>query len=79
MSLRGTDAYQDQGWEQDQDFPALVQRAVRAARRHGFAYSCRPEQGRLLRGVAVRPPVLLTDPAVYALLTAGGAAFLLLT
>ncbi|MEU9124900.1 class I SAM-dependent methyltransferase [Streptomyces sp. NPDC048506] len=47
MSLRGTDAYQDVD-----ALPALVQRAVRAARRHGFAYSCRPEQGRLLQVLA---------------------------
>ncbi|WP_331769908.1 class I SAM-dependent methyltransferase (plasmid) [Embleya sp. NBC_00888] len=48
MSLQGTDAYQDD----DDTIPTLVRRAVRAARRHGFAFSCRPEQGRLLRVLA---------------------------
>ncbi|MDX3745749.1 O-methyltransferase [Streptomyces sp. AK08-02] len=47
MSLQGTDAYQD-----NNTIPALVQRAVRAARHHGFAFSCRPEQGRLLQVLA---------------------------
>ncbi|MEU2714247.1 SAM-dependent methyltransferase [Streptomyces sp. NPDC007205] len=47
MSLQGIDAYRD-----DDTLPALVQRAVGAARRHGFAFSCRPEQGRLLRVLA---------------------------
>ncbi|MFE4698534.1 O-methyltransferase [Streptomyces sp. NPDC056738] len=47
MSLRGTDAYGD-----DRTLPALVRRAVEAARTHGFAFSCRPEQGRLLQVLA---------------------------
>ncbi|MFE5325215.1 hypothetical protein ACFRCG_02160 [Embleya sp. NPDC056575] len=47
MSLTGTDAYRDAG-----ALPPLVRRAVEAARRHGFAFSCRPEQGRLLRVLA---------------------------
>ncbi|MEU6104160.1 O-methyltransferase [Streptomyces flaveolus] len=47
MSLQGTDAYRD-----DRTLPALVQRAVEAARTHGFAFSCRPEQGRLLQVLA---------------------------
>jgi predicted O-methyltransferase YrrM len=49
MSLRGTDSY---GAEADDGVPPLVRRAVAAARRHGFEYSCRPEQGRLLRVLA---------------------------
>jgi len=32
--------------------PPLVQQAVEIARRQGFAYSCRPEQGRLLQVLA---------------------------
>ncbi|MFD9004544.1 O-methyltransferase [Streptomyces sp. NPDC059582] len=51
MSLQGTDAHQN-----DDTLPALVQRAVEAARRHGFAFSCRPEQGRLLQVLAAGAP-----------------------
>ncbi|MFC3576715.1 O-methyltransferase [Streptomyces yaanensis] len=47
MSLTGTDAYDSAG-----PLPSLVERAVAAARRHGFAHSCRPEQGRLLHTLA---------------------------
>ncbi|MCM2423544.1 class I SAM-dependent methyltransferase [Streptomyces sp. RKAG293] len=47
MSLRGTD-----GYDEIDALPPLVRRAVAAARRHGFAYSCRPEQGRLLQVLA---------------------------
>lgn len=47
MSLQGTDAHRD-----DYTLPALVRRAVEAARTHGFAFSCRPEQGRLLQVLA---------------------------
>ncbi|MFF8282694.1 O-methyltransferase [Streptomyces albus] len=47
MSLQGTDAYRN-----DSTLPALVRRAVEAARTHGFAFSCRPEQGRLLQVLA---------------------------
>ncbi len=47
MSLQGTDAHRD-----DATLPPLVVRAVAAARAHGFAFSCRPEQGRLLRVLA---------------------------
>ncbi len=32
--------------------PRLVRRALAAARRHGFAHACRPEQGRLLHALA---------------------------
>ena len=45
MAISGTDAYAD-----EPDLPPLVQRALTAARTPGFPYSCRPEQGRLLRG-----------------------------
>ncbi|CAL9496392.1 O-methyltransferase [Streptomyces sp. enrichment culture] len=48
MSPHGTDAYRDD----DGTLPALVVRAVAAARAHGFAFSCRPEQGRLLQLLA---------------------------
>ena len=51
MSTRGTDAYQD-----IDNLPGLVQKAVRAARRHGFPSSCRPEQGRLLQLLAAGAP-----------------------
>ncbi|WP_191873925.1 O-methyltransferase [Streptomyces filipinensis] len=51
MSLRGTEAHRD-----DDALPALVRRAVGAARGHGFAYSCRPEQGRLLQVLAAGAP-----------------------
>ncbi|MFD7057904.1 O-methyltransferase [Streptomyces sp. NPDC059906] len=52
MSLQGTDAYRDA----DGTLPALVVRAVAAARAHGFPYSCRPEQGRLLHLLAAGAP-----------------------
>ncbi|MEQ6027658.1 class I SAM-dependent methyltransferase [Streptomyces salinarius] len=48
MSPHGTDAYRDD----DATLPALVVSAVAAARAHGFAFSCRPEQGRLLQLLA---------------------------
>ncbi|CAL9449483.1 hypothetical protein SUDANB176_02411 [Streptomyces sp. enrichment culture] len=47
MPLTGTDAYAAAG-----DLPPLVERALAAARAHGFPYSCRPEQGRLLQVLA---------------------------
>ena len=47
MAISGTDAYAD-----EPDLPPLVHRALTAARTHGFPYSCRPEQGRLLRVLA---------------------------
>ncbi|MEV0185437.1 class I SAM-dependent methyltransferase [Streptomyces sp. NPDC050625] len=47
MALSGTDAYTAVG-----DLPPLVRRAVAVARGHGFPYSCRPEQGRLLYALA---------------------------
>lgn len=47
MSLTGTDTYESAG-----PLPPLVERAVAAARRHGFPHSCRPEQGRLLYALA---------------------------
>ena len=47
MSLSGTDAY-----DRETGLPPLVVRALAAARAHGFPYSCRPEQGRLLRALA---------------------------
>lgn len=48
MSPLGTAAY-----EGLTDLPPLVERAVALARREGFANSCRPEHGRLLRALAV--------------------------
>ncbi|WP_261953586.1 O-methyltransferase [Streptomyces nigrescens] len=51
MSLQGTDAYRN-----NDALPVLVRRAVEAARTHGFAYSCRPEQGRLLQVLAAGAP-----------------------
>ncbi|MFD0314831.1 O-methyltransferase [Streptomyces flavalbus] len=50
MSLSGTAAYDDP--TTTGALPPLVQRAVTAARAHGFPYSCRPEQGRLLHALA---------------------------
>jgi predicted O-methyltransferase YrrM len=47
MSIAGTDAYTDLD-----DVPELVRDAVRLARASGFAYSCLPEHGRLLRLLA---------------------------
>ncbi|GAA3108474.1 O-methyltransferase [Streptomyces echinatus] len=47
MSFDGTNAYQAAD-----SLPPLVQRAVAAARAHGFPFSCRPEQGRLLQVLA---------------------------
>src|SRR5207248_3089125 len=47
MSPQGTAAYDGLT-----DLPPLVARAVDLARRLGFANSCRPEHGRLLRALA---------------------------
>ncbi|MCU7823931.1 class I SAM-dependent methyltransferase [Kitasatospora sp. DSM 101779] len=47
MAMTGTDAYRAVG-----GLPDGVARAVTAARRAGFPYSCRPEQGRLLQVLA---------------------------
>jgi len=47
MSPQGTAAYHGLT-----DLPPLVERAVSVARRAGFANSCRPEHGRLLRALA---------------------------
>ncbi|MFF4830247.1 O-methyltransferase [Streptomyces sp. NPDC001315] len=47
MSISGTDAY-----DSHDHLPPLVERALAAARAHGFPYSCRPEQGRLLHALA---------------------------
>jgi predicted O-methyltransferase YrrM len=47
MAISGTDAYDTTG-----HLPPLVERALAAARAHGFPYSCRPEQGRLLHALA---------------------------
>jgi predicted O-methyltransferase YrrM len=47
MTLDGTAAYAGRT-----DLPPLVAAAVELARRCGFAYSCRPEQGELLRLLA---------------------------
>lgn len=47
MSISGTDAY-----AKESNLPPLVERALAAARAHGFAHSCRPEQGRLLHALA---------------------------
>ena len=47
MSPLGTAAYDGLA-----DLPPLVERAVDLARRLGFANSCRPEHGRLLRALA---------------------------
>ncbi|MEV8634791.1 hypothetical protein AB0395_24360 [Streptosporangium sp. NPDC051023] len=46
MAMNGTDAYR--GLE----LSPLVARAVELAERHEFPFSCRPEQGRLLRVLA---------------------------
>jgi predicted O-methyltransferase YrrM len=48
MSLDGTRAH----LTGPGDLPPLVERAARTARHLGFPYSCRPEQGRLLRALA---------------------------
>ncbi|MGW1750243.1 O-methyltransferase [Streptomyces sp. NPDC002092] len=48
MSMHGTAAYN----AHTGPLPPLVERAVHAARQHGFGYSCRPEQGRLLQLLA---------------------------
>ncbi|MET7472916.1 S1 RNA-binding domain-containing protein [Streptomyces sp. NPDC005648] len=47
MAISGTDAYAG-----EPGLPPLVERALTAARAHGFPHSCRPEQGRLLRVLA---------------------------
>ncbi|MBL1087430.1 class I SAM-dependent methyltransferase [Streptomyces actinomycinicus] len=48
MSIDGTAAHRTRAGT----LPPLVERAVSAARGHGFAHSCRPEQGRLLQLLA---------------------------
>ncbi|MFJ1587058.1 O-methyltransferase [Streptomyces sp. NPDC088197] len=48
MSLDGTRAH----LRGPGDLPPLVERAARTAQQLGFPYSCRPEQGRLLRALA---------------------------
>lgn len=48
MSMHGTAAYRPHTGS----LPPLVERALSAARRHGFGHSCRPEQGRLLHLLA---------------------------
>lgn len=47
MAVDGTAHYDGQT-----DLPPLVRRAVETARRAGFAFSCRPEHGRLLHALA---------------------------
>lgn len=47
MTQDGTDAYTGAD-----GLPPLVRHALAAARAHGFPFSCRPEQGRLLRVLA---------------------------
>jgi len=47
MAIGGNTAYGP-----DEDLPPLVRRAVRLAESLHFDYSCRPEQGRLLRLLA---------------------------
>ncbi|MFF0849938.1 O-methyltransferase [Streptomyces sp. NPDC014940] len=47
MATDGTDAYSGAA-----GLPPLVRDALAAARAHGFPYSCRPEQGRLLHALA---------------------------
>lgn len=49
MSISGTDAH---ATADPTTLPPLVRRALAAARRHGFAHACRPEQGRLLYALA---------------------------
>jgi predicted O-methyltransferase YrrM len=49
MSISGTDAH---ATADPATLPPLVRRALAAACRHGFAYACRPEQGRLLYALA---------------------------
>lgn len=50
VSPTGTAAYEDLN-----DLPPLVTKAVRLARREGFENSCRPEHGRLLLALAAAP------------------------
>ncbi|GII66700.1 transferase [Sphaerisporangium krabiense] len=53
MSIEGTAAYADLT-----AVPALVRRAVEAAREAGFGASCRPEHGRLLHALAAGAEVV---------------------
>ncbi len=48
MSMNGTAAHRSHAGP----LPRLVERALAAAQRYGFGYSCRPEQGRLLQALA---------------------------
>ncbi|PYC80839.1 SAM-dependent methyltransferase [Streptomyces tateyamensis] len=56
MSLHGTAAHRTAA-----DLPPLVHRALAAAEANGFAYSCRPEQGRLLRALAQGAPATVAE------------------
>lgn len=56
MSISGTDAY-----DKALHLPPLVERALAAARAHGFPYSCRPEQGRLLHALASGADTLIGE------------------
>ncbi|MGP4111293.1 O-methyltransferase [Streptomyces sp. 4N509B] len=49
MSVNGTAAHASLA---ERDLPPLVARAVALARAQGFAFSCQPEQGRLLHALA---------------------------
>ncbi|MFI5532531.1 O-methyltransferase [Kitasatospora sp. NPDC051853] len=56
MSTHGTDSYADRT-----ELPPLVRRALAVARAHGFAHSCRPEQGRLLHALAAGAAGRITE------------------
>ncbi len=56
MSQTGTAAHRT-----DPALPPLVRRAVEAADAHGFPYSCRPEQGRLLALLAAGAPHAIAE------------------
>jgi predicted O-methyltransferase YrrM len=50
MAMTGTAAYEE--YETDHELPPPVRAAVQLARASGFAYSCLPEHGELLRVLA---------------------------
>ncbi|KAB8164690.1 SAM-dependent methyltransferase [Streptomyces sp. 3MP-14] len=56
MALHGTRAH-----GAGDALPSLVRRALDAARANGFAFSCRPEQGRLLQLLAAGAPTAIGE------------------
>jgi predicted O-methyltransferase YrrM len=74
MSTDGTNAHASAA-----HLPPLVERALTAAQIHGFPYSCRPEQGRLLHTLAAGAATRIAETGTgfgvgLAWLTSGAGA-----